>query len=49
MLGETSTYVEANAQVEALHDNLVDAEVRTLGDRLTYVKFEALGILYLRY
>ena len=43
LLGETSRYVEANAQVETLHDNLVDAQVRTLGDRLTHVHFEALG------
>ena len=27
LLGETSTYVEANVQVETLHDNLVDAQV----------------------
>ena len=49
LLGETSRYVEANAKVDTLHDNLVDPEVRTLGDRLSHVQFEALGFLYLRY
>ena len=46
LLGDTSKYVEADTQVETLHCNLGEAEVQTLGDRQSDVKFKAMGILH---
>ena len=40
---DTATYVEADTQVETLLDNLVEADVDTLGDRLSDVKYEDVG------
>ena len=35
--------MEVDTHVETLHDNLVEAEVHTLGDRLSDVKYEDQG------
>ena len=44
LLEHTSRYVEA----DTLHDNLVEAVVQTLGNRLSDVQFEVLGMLHSR-
>ena len=46
LLGDTSKYVEADTQVETLHYNLGEADVQTLSDRQSDVKFKAMGILH---
>ena len=46
LLGDTSKCVETDTQVETLHYNLVEAEVQTLGDRQSEVKFKAMGMLH---
>ena len=43
-LEHTSRYVEA----DTLHDNLVEAVVQTLGNRLSDVQFEVLGMVHSR-
>ena len=43
LLADTATYVEADTQVETLHDNLVEADVHLLGNRLSDVKYEHRG------
>ena len=48
LLGNTSRHVEADTEVDTLHDNLVKAEVWTLGNRLSDVQFEAPGMVHLR-
>ena len=48
LFGDTSKYVPADTQVNTLHYNLVEAEVQTLSDRQSDVKFEAMGMLHLR-
>ena len=45
-LEDTSRYLKADLPVDTLHDNLVEAEVQTLGKRPSDVKFEAMGILH---
>ena len=46
LLGDTSKCVETDTQVETLHYKLVEAEVQTLGERQSDVKFKAMGMLH---
>ena len=45
LLEHTLRHVGANTKVDTLHDNLVEAEVWTLGNRLSDLQFEALGMV----
>ena len=48
LFGDTSKYVPADTQVNKLYYNLVEAEVQTISDRQSDVKFEAMGMLHSR-
>ena len=43
LFADTATCVDADTQLETMHDNLVEADVNTLGDRLSDVKYEDRG------
>ena len=48
LLENTSRHVEADTEVDTLHDNSVEAEVWTLGNRLSDMQFEEPGMVHLR-
>ena len=48
LLADTSTYVEADTQVDMLHENLAEAEDQTLGNRRRDFKFKTMGMLHSR-